>query len=397
MFDLPSWLWIVPVLSIIVFVHEMGHFLTARYFGITVTEFGFGFPPRICGVTYRGTVYSLNWLPLGGFVKMVGEEDPTDPGSFARQQTWKRALVLVSGSFMNLLLPLFIFTALLTFPHEVVVGDVRVSTVISSSPAHESGIVSGDVITHIDGEKIDNSVDLLGQTRSKLGKKTELLVRRSTLVQGLATSPDLMQVELVTVVPRLNPPRWLIVEQIIDPETDMLLSDARKYWPKAELGQYFQEGAIGLTIATVNPKTTERSFPLWKSLGMSFKKIWDIISATRRGISQWIGGGPDPGITGPVGIAYVTGEVSEVGMSPMLELIALISISLAILNLLPIPALDGGRLMFVLIEIVRNGKRVSPQKEGIVHFIGFIILVGFMLVMTYFDGIKILAGEGFLP
>ena len=146
---------------------------------------------------------------------MVGEEDPTDPGSFARQQTWKRALVLVSGSFMNLLLPLFIFTALLTFPHDVVVGNVRVATVMPSSPAHESGIVSGDVITHIDGKKIDNHVDLLGQTMSKLGKKTELLVRRSTLVQGLATSPDLMQVELVTVVPRLSPPRRLIVEQII--------------------------------------------------------------------------------------------------------------------------------------------------------------------------------------
>ena len=131
MFGLPSWLLIVPVLAVLIFVHELGHFVTAKLFGIKVTEFGFGFPPRIYGVPFRGTIYSVNWIPLGGFVRMVGEEDPTDPESFARQSIPKRLTVLAAGSAMNLVLPVVIFTALFMLPHDATGGR--------DGPDHGSG------------------------------------------------------------------------------------------------------------------------------------------------------------------------------------------------------------------------------------------------------------------
>ena len=124
---MPSWLLVIPLLSLLVFIHELGHFLTAKKFGIKVTEFGFGFPPRLWGITIGETRYSINLIPLGGFVKMVGEEDPTEPRSFARQSVLKRSIVLTAGSFMNLLLPIFIFTIILTLPHDTLVGTTTIS------------------------------------------------------------------------------------------------------------------------------------------------------------------------------------------------------------------------------------------------------------------------------
>ena len=114
MLDLPGWILIVPILALLIFVHELGHFVSAKMFVIKVTEFGFGFPPRILGIPYRGTVYSINLIPLGGFVRMVGEEDPSDPESFARKSVPKRLFVLAAGSLMNFVLPVVIFTILLT-------------------------------------------------------------------------------------------------------------------------------------------------------------------------------------------------------------------------------------------------------------------------------------------
>jgi regulator of sigma E protease len=121
----------------------------------------------------------------------------------------------------------------------------------------------------------------------------------------------------------------------------------------------------------------------------------DILKITKNGFARWFSGGPDPGLTGPIGIARVTGEVAEAGISPVFELMALISISLAIMNILPIPALDGGRLMFVIIEWVRRGKRIPPQKEGLVHLVGFALMIGFIVVISYFDIARILSGDSF--
>jgi regulator of sigma E protease len=400
MFGLPGWLLIVPVLGFLIFIHEAGHFVTAKWFGIKVTEFGFGFPPRIAGFRYRDTIYSLNWIPLGGFVRMVGEEDPTHPQSFARQPVWKRAIVLVAGSFMNLAFPIIVFTTLFTLPHDVVVGTVTITGVSPNSPAHEAGLRAQDSILEVEGQKVDNHLELVQAVTSRLGKPTELTIRRGMLVTGLAFSPELAPVDKVTVTPRLKPPNQTVVELVTDPVIELSLQEAQNLNPDTKLGDRIRQGAIGIMIGTANPKIVKRSFPLWESIPMAFGRTWDVITLTQTGLSQWARGGPDPGITGPVGIAQVTGEIAEeipnIGFSPLFEFVALLSISLGVINVLPIPALDGGRLLFVVIEWVRRGKRISPQREGLVHLVGFGLLISLIVVMSYRDIVRIIAGDSFI-
>ena len=396
MFGLPTWLLIIPVLTLLVFVHELGHFATAKWFGIKVTEFGFGFPPRIKGFQYGETLYSINWLPLGGFVRMMGEEDPTDPRSFARQPVWKRAVVLVAGSFMNLVLPLIIFTTMFVLPHDVVVGKVVITGVVPGSPAKAAGLRPGDLIYEVDGKRVDNTAELVQRVTAKLGQAAVLTVGRSAIVPGLSVSPDLQSVDQVTVVPRLNPPKLTVVAAVADPLTEVSLEEALRLYPDVRIGDSFRQGAVGVYIAMASPRLVKRRFPVWEAVPMSFSKMWDVLVISKNGIARWIAGGDDPGLAGPIGIAQVTGEVAKVGLTPIFELTALLSISLGILNVLPIPALDGGRLLFVGIEWVRRGKRVSPKREGLVHLVGFVVLISLIAVMSYFDVVRILNGGSLL-
>ena len=400
MFGLPGWLLIVPVLGFLIFIHELGHFATAKWFGIKVTEFGFGFPPRIFGVRYRDTVYSLNWIPLGGFVRMVGEEDPSHPRSFAGQARWKRAIVLVAGSVMNLVFPIAVFAILFTLPHDTIVGTVTISGVSPDSPAQEAGLRPGDQVLEVEGKRVENHYDLIQTVTGRLGRPTEFTIRRGLIVTGLAFSPELAPVDKVTITPRLRPPEHVVVEEVTDPKTEMSLRAAQNVNPDAQVGDRIRQGAIGVLIGTANPKIVKRSFPVWDSVPMAVGRMWDVVDLTQATLTSWARGGPDPGITGPVGIAQVTGEIAEeipnIGFSPMFEFVALISISLGIVNLLPIPALDGGRLLFVGIEWVRRGKRISPQREGFVHMVGFALLIGLIVAMSYRDIVRIIAGESFI-
>ena len=127
---------------------------------------------------------------------------------------------------------------------------------------------------------------------------------------------------------------------------------------------------------------------------MGVERIWDTVRVVKNALHRWSAGGPDPGLTGPVGIAQVTGQVAEAGISPLLELTAFLSINLAIVNMLPIPALDGGRFMFVFIEWVRRGKRISPRREGLAHLVGFAAVLALIIAMSYLDVMRILSGEG---
>ncbi len=399
-FSLPAWLLIIPVLGFLVFIHELGHFLTAKWFRIKVNEFAFGlpFPPRLVGVTWRGTMYSIYWVPFGGFVRLLGEEDPTHPDSFARQSVWKRAAVLVAGSFMNLLLPVVVFTVLFMLPHTTVLGgDILVTAVAPGSPAEESGLRAGDRILSVDGERVLTTGELIGLVRDRAGERIELNIMRGATVAGMPSSPEFMTFDTVTVVPREEPPRLTVVEAVTDPTNQVSLADANRYDRGLSIGDRMDQGAIGVRISLVSLKFGEVTEPVWEAVPSSVSTIWNVLVLTWDGIFEGVSTRTNPGIAGPVGIAHATEEVvDEFGISLIFQLAALLSISLGVLNLLPFPALDGGRLMFVVIEWVRRGKRISPQREGLVHLVGFAILITLIIVITYSDITRILNGESFL-
>jgi regulator of sigma E protease len=347
----------VLILSVLVLVHELGHFITARMSGVTVEEMGLGYPPRIYGYKRGETIYSINAIPFGGFCKMLGEEDPNFPGSLASKSHATRALILSAGSIMNILLPVLLFTISFMIPHNTVVENVKVVDVAENSPAQVAGIEAGNTILEINNRQVRNRAELTLYLQRNLGKKTDILVQ---------TGPSGSDTKEVTLRPRWKPPEG--------------------------------EGAIGITITGENTTVIKESYPIWKAIPYSIRHCWEILIILRNEIAGWfIKGTSSFQVAGPVGIAQMTGEFARAGLSPLLEFAALISISLGVFNLFPFPGLDGGRLVFVALEWVRRGKRISPRKEGYVHLVGFFILISLLLVVTYFDILRIIQGESILP
>ena len=348
----------LAVLSVIVLVHELGHFITAKTSGIRVDEFGLGYPPRLLKVRRGETQYSLNAIPFGGFTKMAGEEDPKTPRSLASKSIGTRLLVLSAGSLMNILIALLFFSIAFMVPHQVVNEPVMVKGVAPDSPAAMAGIEPGDTLLSVDGEPMRNLVDLLRSIQLNLGEEVTILVKHSD-----ATT------EAVQVVPRWRPPEG--------------------------------EGAIGIEIdleaARLNRTTVRQQYPFWEAIPMGSSHLIETLVLYKDGIVSMIVGTVPVEVAGPVGIIQITGEVAKSGISPLLEFAALISLIIAIFNLFPIPALDGGRIAFVLLEWVRRGKRISPKTEGTVHFIGFAMLMAFILIITYQDIMRIISGGSLVP
>ena len=393
------WLLVVPILAFLIFIHELGHFLTAKMFGIRVLEFGFGFPPRMAGVMYKGTLYSVNWLlPLGGFVRFVGEEDPDDPESLASHSVFQRTVVLLAGSAMNLLLPVVVVTVMLMLPHDTVAGgDVLITGVAPRSPAAEAGLRGGDVILEIDGQRVREPGELIDAIADKKGQEVELSVRRGPRVTGLSASPEYAVVEPVVVVPRVDVPEMTVVEEVTDPATQASLYEARRYDSNLEIGDTIQQSYVGVMIGLANVRTERTSEPIWRAVPSAVVTMWRVVSFVRSALVEGLTGGENPGIAGPIGIAQATAEgVDAFGIGWIWQMMALLSLSLGILNLLPIPALDGGRLVFVLLEWVRRGKRISPKREGLVHMVGMAILLVFIFVVSYFDISRVISGETLL-
>lgn len=341
----------IAIFILLVFAHETGHFITAKASGVTVLEFGFGYPPRLFAIKRGDTEYSLNLLPLGGFVKMLGEENPAEPGSLAGKSIGSRFVVLISGCIMNALLALVFLTAALMIPAQVVTGgeQIQVKQVVAGSPAALAGMQAGDIIVSIDETPVATSDELREAVNARLG--TEMTI-------GLLR--DGAQVEVVAV-PRANPPPG--------------------------------EGALGITFGWAIVHTETRSYPFWQALPQAARFCVYMPVLIKDGIVTMIVQRDVSGLGGPIGIAQATGEVAKLGVQPLIQWVGILSMFLAIMNLLPIPALDGGRLLFVVIEAIRRGKRIPPEKERLVHLIGFALLLTLMLAATYNDILRIIRGE----
>ncbi len=343
------------VLLVLVVVHELGHFVTAKLAGVTVQEFGFGYPPRIFGVHYKGTDYTINLLPLGGFVRLLGEEDPKETGSFASKPIPIRVVVLAAGSFMNAVLPVFLLTAGFMVPHAVLEGTVRVEQVAEGSPAAGAGIEPGDVILRVNDREIKSIQDVGYNIQLNLGNPMQMTVQRGS------------QPRTVQVTPRWQPPSG--------------------------------QGATGIVIGMPDRQTVTRSLALPDALALGVRETFDMPTQFKNDILGRFAGGSAQGspVMGPIGIAQVTGEVAKSGVVNLLVLAAGLSMNLAMINILPIPALDGGRIVFVLLEWVRRGRRIAPEREALVHMVFMGLLLLFIVRVSFDDVMRIMEGKSILP
>src|SRR6266852_8577397 len=390
----------IPVFGLCVLVHEFGHFITAKWAGIRVEEFGLGFPPRLVGFRKRDsggweviwlggrrnaedgydaekqspfsgtsggysaissenkkhhTIYSINFLPIGGFVRMPGENGDIndesgnyDPQSFAATSAGKRIIVLVAGVTMNVLLAMVLFTIAYslgepTFP--AVIGKV-----VPGSPAAVAGLRPGDTFVSVN----DRPVQLFSDVQYIVVK---------------AIAADTSQHPTV--------PISLEIRHVGEKSPTATVVNARKHPPDGQ-------GAMG-----IEEKIIFVSSPVWQAPFKGIQHTFSVTGDFINQISQMIAGAIKPQLAGPVGIVKITGQVAasvpDLGWWPILSLTAILSLNLAIINILPIPALDGGRILLILIELLRGGKRLKPEREGIINFVGMAILLTLIVIITVND------------
>jgi regulator of sigma E protease len=405
---------LVVALSIVVFVHELGHLLAAKRSKVVVEEFGFGYPPRVftfwrsegeiiiggkkiviprkfrlpdgmralkrvlyetitdekgrevlrrieevapddpsvrdASVIERldpGTVYSVNAIPFGGFARMLGEEDPTFPGSLASKSKLTRIGVLAAGAGMNLLTAVLFFALALTLGAPAVAEpeNAVVNIVAPGSPAEAADLQPGDLILWADSREVLTIADLQEHTLAHQGEPVELTVKRGD---------ELLK---ITVVPRVSPPEG--------------------------------EGPIGIGLS---PRTTIKQYPWYEALWLGLKQTAAYIGLIITLPVQVIRGLVPADLArpvGPVGVGQLVGDAVQYSLDsgwwfPVMQMMGTLSVALAVTNLLPLPALDGGRILFVIVEGIR-GRRIDPAKEGLVHLIGMLILVALMLIITWQD------------
>jgi len=346
----------VIVLSVLVIAHELGHFIAAKATGVWVEEFGIGFPPRLYGKKWGETLYSINWIPFGGFNKISGEIDPEPARGLARRGYGVRLLVISGGILMNLLLPFVLLAVAYMVPHNIINGQVVVEQVASGSPAETAGIKVGDTIVSVNNKSVKSFGDLARDIQLGMGTEISIALRHADAT-----------IETVRVVPRWRPPEG--------------------------------QGAVGIAYGYKDGKSAivSESLPFWQAIPTGARDCIETLVLYKNGIIGMIVGTVPFVPAGPVGIVQVAGEVAHTGISPVLELTAFISIAIAITQIIPFPALDGGRVIFIVLEWLRRGKRVSPKTEGIVHSIGFMILIALMVLITYQDVIRWAGGGSLVP
>jgi regulator of sigma E protease len=348
--DLRTLVLFVITFTVIVSVHEFGHYLTARLLGMKVLEFAFGFPPRIAVVKKGGIDYSLNAIPVGGFVRILGQDDFTirqqgegEPGSFTAKPWWAQALVLAAGVTMNFVLALVVLTAAFALGSNAPTGQVRISEVKAGSPAEAAGLRVDDVVQDVDGHPVKNSRDLVVYTRDHRGTEIALTILRN----GRPMPP-------LRAVPRKDPPEG--------------------------------EGPLGIVLEDVTAPATGG---LPQAVGDAWSLTADVVGQIAALPGQLLGDrsvSPDgpPQIGGPIEIYRVTAQVSQFGPAALLRLIGVLSINLAVINIIPFPALDGGRLLFVLLGAIFR-RRLSPQVEAAIHAVGMVLLFALLILVSISD------------
>jgi len=348
----------IITLLVLVVIHEFGHFIMAKRFGIKVEEFGFGIPPRAWGKKIGETIYSINWLPFGGFVRLLGEDETNkkvlqNPRSFAHQNIYKRILVVIAGVVMNLVLAWVIFYSVIIYQNFRIIYPtleqaVFIGHVEKDFPAEREGIKVGDKILKVDEKEVKEFDDARNFIREKKGEPVTLLV----------TDSEGRNPKQVTVVPKkINEGEYLI---------------GVGFSPLA-IKEYRTSAEKLFSGITYSADLTRFTF-----LGLG-KLARDLLSADFKTASQ--------SVSGPVGLAGASVEILGGGVQNLpiyAWFTGVISLTLAIFNVLPIPALDGGRLLFLVIEAVTK-RKVKEEIESMVHQIGFIILIALALLITYSD------------
>lgn len=365
----------IIVLGVLVFVHELGHFLVAKKSGMLVEEFGFGFPPRLAGIqkingkfkfvlghkqplNTERTVYSINWIPLGGFVKILGEnnEHEHNPRSFINRPFWARLATLVAGVVMNFILAWFLLSVGFIYGLPVAVDSINdlpygaqiknskvvILEVDKNQPGALAGLSAGDSLISIDGNKFSSTAEARNYIRSNAGKVFEFYVNSNGNEKNLK------------------------VASLKSPGPD--------------------QGPTGIALGTVGTM----SFPWYLAPYSGLKASVIQIEQIGQGLYQLISGHADlKNLGGPVKIAQLTGQVSRMGFLYLMQFTALLSLNLALLNILPFPALDGGRVLFLIIEKLR-GKRNNQKIEQWVNAIGFAVLLLLMVLVTTHDVIGLI-------
>jgi len=317
-------------LAALIFIHELGHFAAARLLNVGVEEFGIGFPPRAVKLfEYKGTIYSLNWIPLGGFVRLKGENDPDVPGGFASASPWVRLGILFAGPAMNLMVGIVLVVSLFYMRGEPTEQTVFITEISSGSPAETAGLLPGDYFVTVNGDTVDYIPTLQDLIQSNLGEPVDLLMNRSG--ENL----------IFTIIPRADPPEG-------EGEMGVVLSSDLQ--------------PIGLFTAVS------------RGVGATYDYVYAVFSIPVR-IFKGEASAEEGRLVGYKGMYDIYQRVQAMWF------FAMISISLGIMNLLPIPALDGGRILLTLPEIIIR-RRIPAQYETAIHMIGFAAL---LLLLIYIN------------
>lgn len=357
------------VLIVLVLVHELGHFIAAKRAGITVQEFGIGFPPRIGSFVWHGTRYSLNWIPLGGFVKMLGEDGESEAermrqrglseaavekamaGAFNRKPIWVRFLVLLAGVAMNFLLAAVLFGVAFSVPQPKAVPPLTVTAIQPGSPAADlqkkQELLKGDLIVGADGKHFASADALIGYIAAKAGHGVTLNLERGGVARDALVTPR----------------------------------------PLSEVPA--GQGAVGFGLRSTIVMAPARASGPIQAIGQGFTETFTIAAQIPAGLGRAVAGliglvPNDGGAMGPIGIAQVTGQVLQEPLYTQLYWVGLLSVNLAVLNILPFPPLDGGRLAVVGIEALRR-RRLSAQREALIYFTGFMVLMALVILITIQD------------